>query len=293
MNRSRGGDGVKGFSLRSRFIFTALAGVALVYTLVPFLWMIINSTKSNADLFSTASFALGDNNFLVNMGQLFTHDGGIFSRWLLNTLFYSTTAALGATALCFLAGYAFSKWSFPGRSWLFSAIVIVIMIPNTALAIPTYQMLSAFNLVNNPLALILPSLLNPFGLYLMKLYIDGALPDEVLDAARIDGASEARILRSIVPRIVTPGLATVFLLSFVATWNNYLLPLLVFTDSQLYPVTLGLTTWNRQSIIPLSTDQAIFPLVILGSLVSVIPLIVAFTFLQRFVKSGLAVGAVR
>ena len=265
-----------------------------LYVLMPIYWLLVNSTKSTSDLFATFGFWFSDTpQFFQNVRDVLSHDDGIFLRWMGNTVWYSFAAAAGATVLAFIAGYAFAKWQFRLKDALFWTVLAAIMIPGAALAVPTFQLLSSLDLINTPWAIILPSIVNPFGLYLLRIYVDSAVPDEMIDAARIDGAGEARILRSVVARVVSPGLATVFLLSFVATWNNYLLPLLVLTETELQPVTLGLTNWNRQSLFPTTGSEVLYSLVVTGSLLSIIPLIIAFAFMQRFLRSGLTIGAVR
>ncbi|QJU55039.1 carbohydrate ABC transporter permease [Herbiconiux sp. KACC 21604] len=277
---------------------SALATVVFIgfalYILAPMLWLVINATKSNSQLYTSFGFWFSDTPQLwQNIVDVFAQRDGIFLRWMGNTLLYSTASALGATLVCFLAGYAFAKWEFRGRSALFWTIMAAMMVPTTALAIPTYQMLSGAGLVNTPWAIILPSIASPFGLYLMRLYTASAVPDELLDAARVDGAGEPRIISGIVLPIVSPGLATVFLISFVNTWNNYLLPLLVLNDVNMYPVTLGLTGWNNQATFPAAGSTVMYPLVITGSLLSIIPLIILFLFMQKYLRNGLTLGAVK
>ncbi|HWE61881.1 MAG TPA: carbohydrate ABC transporter permease, partial [Chloroflexota bacterium] len=160
------------------------------------------------------------------------------------------------------------------------------------LAIPTYLLLSQVGLINTPLAVILPSLVNPFGVYLMRIYTEQALPDELLDAARVDGANEFRIFVSVVLRIVAPGFVTVLLFSFVGTWNNYFLPLLVLSKPDFYPLTVGLASWNSLSSGG-GGSQILYSVVLTGALIAIVPLIVAFLLLQRYWQSGLAIGGVK
>ncbi len=205
---------------------TAFLLVFLVYFLLPFFWLIVSATKTNPDLFT--SFGLwfaSDFNFFNNLGDLFTHDGGVFLTWVWNTAYYATCGAVGAALIATIAGFAFAKFQFPGRTLVFAIILGSIMVPSTALAIPTYLLLSKIGLINTPLAVILPSLASPFGVFLMRIYAEQAVPDELLDAARVDGAGEMRIFWSVALRILVPGFVTVLLFSFVATWNNYFLPL--------------------------------------------------------------------
>jgi multiple sugar transport system permease protein len=267
--------------------------VFLVYFLLPFFWLIVSATKTNPDLFT--SFGLwfsSDFNLFSNLGDLFTRDSGVFLTWLWNTAYYATCAAVGASLIATIAGYTFAKFRFPGRTLVFAIVLGSIMVPSTALAVPTYLLLSKVGLINTPLAVILPFLVSPFGVFLMRIYAEQAIPDELLDAARVDGAGEMRIFWSVALRILVPGFVTVLLFSFVATWNNYFLPLLVLSDPTYYPLTLGLASWNAQASAN-GGAQLLFTLVLTGSLISILPLIVAFLFLQRYWQGGLTLGSIR
>lgn len=265
----------------------------LVYFLLPFFWLIISTTKTNSELFSTFGLWFApDFNLFTNLGDLFTRDGGAFLGWLWNTTYYAITCAVGATLFATIAGYVFAKFRFPGRTLLFAIVLGSIMVPATALAVPTYLLLSKVGLINTPLAVILPALVSPFGVYLMRIYADQALPSELLDAARVDGAGEWRIFWNVALRILAPGFVTVLLFSFVATWNNYFLPLLVLSDPNYYPLTLGLASWNAQASAN-GGAQLLYTLVVTGALVSILPLIIGFLLLQRYWQGGLTFGGVK
>jgi multiple sugar transport system permease protein len=266
--------------------------VAVAYFLLPLVWLVIASTKSNADLFSTFGLWFGHVNLLSNLHDVFTFQGGIFGVWIRNTVFYAVVSAVGAALLASMAGYAFAKLRFPGATALFSVVIGAIMIPMTALAIPTYLLFSKMSLTDTPLAVILPSLVSPFGVFLMRVYAADAVPDSLLEAARVDGAGEARIFVSVAMRLLAPGFVTVLLFQLVATWNNYFLPLIMLNNSHLFPLTVGLAQWQSTAAAG-SGSQALFSMVITGSLVSVVPLVVAFLFLQRYWQSGLATGGVK
>jgi multiple sugar transport system permease protein len=167
-----------------------------------------------------------------------------------------------------------------------------VMVPTTALAIPTYLMFSELGLTNNPLSIILPSLVSPFGVYLMRIYAEAAVPSDLIEAARIDGAGEFRIFGRIAFRLLAPAFVTVLLFNFVATWNNYFLPLVMLSEPRWYPLTVGLAQWNSQATASGGATSA-FTTVITGSLISVVPLIIAFVFLQRYWQSGLGAGGVK
>ena len=278
---------------RKRGVNTALLFIFLIYSFLPLFYLIVSSTKSNAELFSTFGLWFTSSFHLFsNLQEVFTHDGGIYLTWLWNTAYYSIVSAVGATFLSTIAGYAFAKFRFRGRTLLFALILGSIMIPQTALAIPTYLLLSKVALVNTPLAFILPSLVFPFGVYLMRVYAEQSIPDDLLDAARVDGAGEFRIFFRVALRILAPGFVTVLLFSFVFTWNNYFLPLIVLQEPALYTITVGLDAWNSQASAG-GGAQALFPLVITGSLVGIVPIIFAFLFLQRFWQGGLTFGSLK
>jgi multiple sugar transport system permease protein len=266
----------------------------LLYFLLPLFWLVVSATKTTSDLFSTFGLWFsGDFSLLRNVHDTFTYDGGVYGRWMLNTLAYSVVSAGGATLLAALGGYGFAKFRFRGNNALFGVVLGSIMVPTTALAIPTYLLFSKFGLVNTPWAIILPSLVSPFGLYLMRVYAQDAVADATLEAARLDGAGELRIFFQVVLRSLAPGLVTVLLFTLVATWNNYFLPLIMLNDPKLYPITVGLSAWSSQAVGGSGSSAELLALVVTGSLLSVIPLIAAFLMLQRYWQSGLTAGGVK
>ena len=274
-------------------LLTLVMLLCVAYFLLPLVWIVVASTKSNADLFSSFGLWFADDfNLVQNLQDVFTSQGGVFNKWLRNSVIYAVVSAVGAAVLATMAGYAFAKFRFPGGSLLFSIILGAIMIPSTALAIPTYLLFSKVDLVNTMWAVILPSLVSPFGVYLMRVYAEGAVDSSLLEAARVDGAGEGRIFLSVVLRLLAPGFVTVLLFQLVATWNNYFLPLIMLNSSDLYPLTVGLAQWQATSAAG-SGSQALFSTVITGSLVSIIPLVVAFLLLQRYWQSGLTAGGVK
>lgn len=271
---------------------TLFMTVFLIYFLLPLAWLIIAATKDNQQLITTFGLAFDHFNFFSNFHQLVTLDGGEYVTWLRNTALYAVVSSGGAAMLCALAGYGFAKFHFRGKEALFWLVLGAVMVPQTALAIPTYLMFAKVNLTNGPFAVILPSLVSPFGIYLMRIYAEGAVPDTVLEAARSDGASEARIFFQISFRLMAPGFVTVLLFTFVQTWNNYFLPLVMLSNPNWYPVTQGLAIWNSQASAG-GGAQLLFSVVITGALIAIIPLILAFLLLQRYWQTGLATGGVK
>src|ERR1700730_16284577 len=198
---------------RINLIPTIILMVGALYCVLPVLWILIASTKSNNELFSTPPFVPSfHGGFASNMRALFAYNHGIFARWALNSVIYAVGGAALSTIVCGCAGYALGKYRFPGSVWLFRIIVAAVLLPQIMLAIPQFLLLAKFGLTNNYAAVILPQLVSPFAIYLCKIYAEAAVQDEVLEAARVDGGSEWRIFLSIGARLMSPALVTVFLL---------------------------------------------------------------------------------
>lgn len=271
-------------------------GLLVVYFLTPFWWVIVNSSKSSAGLFGggSALWFADDIDYLGNLVQLFTYSGGIYATWLFNSAMYAFVGGIGATVLAVLAGYGFAKFRFAGRGFGFAILLGAVMVPTTALVIPTFILFSQWGITNTIWAVILPTLLNPFGVYLMNVYARDAVPDELLDAARVDGAGEFRTFLQVAVPLMRPAIITVLLLSIVSSWNNYFLPLAMLSDNRLFPVTVGIGLWqSTASTYGAAGGESLWSIIILGSLVSVIPLIIAFLSLQRYWRGGLAIGSLK
>ena len=264
-----------------------------LYFLIPFLWLVISSTKSQADLFGTFGLWFAPHfNLFTNLQSLFTYNNGIFGRWLLNTLLYAGVGSVVGTFLAAMAGYALAKYVFRGRNAVFSVILGAILVPASTLALPLYLMMSSVGLTNTIWAVLLPSLVNPFGVYLSRIYASSSVPDELLEAARIDGANEFGVFR-IALYLMTPALVTVLLFGFVGIWTNFFLPLVMFSDPNLFPVTVGLQSWNVTGANAGANSQTIYNLIVTGALVSSIPLLIGCIILQRFWRGGLGAGSVK
>jgi multiple sugar transport system permease protein len=291
--RAAGRDRPTGPRRRKSVVLTALTTLMVIYSLIPLCWLLINATKTQDGLFTSFGLWFDDGKFALwdNLRDTVTYNDGIFLRWLGNTLLYVVAGAGGATLLAVLGGYGLAKFDFPGKRGVFATVIGAVAVPGTALAVPTFLMFSKLGLTNTPWAVIIPSLISPFGLYLMWTYATEAIPDEILEAARVDGASEFRTFFTICVPLLAPGIVTVLLFSMVATWNNYFLPLIMLKDPDWYPLILGLNAWNDQATT--AGGQAVFNLVITGALLTILPLLAVFLLLQRYWQSGLAAGSVK
>ena len=265
----------------------------LAYFLLPLIWLFISSTKTNAGLFSSFGFWFDkDFSFFQNLQDLFSYDHGAFAVWMQNTAIYAIVASVGSSLISALTGYAFSQYRFAGRDLLFGVVLASVFVPATVFAVPLYLLISKSGLSGSLWAVILPSLVSPFGVYLMRIYSEQAIPQDLIDAARVDGAGEFRIFATIAFRLLAPGYVTVLLFAFVGAWNNYFLPLLVLSKSELFPLTVGLAYWNSLASQP-GYAHVLYILVITGSVIGTLPIMVLFLFLQRFWQNGLALGSIK
>lgn len=267
---------------------TSLLLLGAFYCLLPVGWVLVAATKSRAELFTTTALAPGSG-LLGNLSDLFAYREGIFWVWMLNTALYAGLGAALSTLVSVVSGYALAKFEFPGRGTIFTILIGGILVPTVVLAIPQYLMLSKVGLANTYWSVLLPSILSPYGIYLARIYAGAAVPEALLEAGRIDGAGESRLLRVVALPLMGPGMVTIFLFQFVAIWNNFLLPFIMLADDGRFPLTVGLYTL----LVTGANQPALYNLVITGAMLSIIPLIALFLTLQRYWRTDLADGAVK
>jgi multiple sugar transport system permease protein len=277
---------------RSSWLLTVFMLICVGYFLLPLFWLLVASTKSNADLFSSFGLWFAEFNLFENIRTVLTTQDGVFITWAINSLIYAVVSAVGASFLATAAGYAFAKYDFPGDTAIFAIILGAVMVPSAALTVPTYLLFARAGLTDTYWAIILPSLATPFGVYLMRVYAADAVDSALIEAARVDGVGELRIFFTVAFRLLLPGSITVLLFSLVATWNNYFLPLIMLNSEDKFPLTVGLALWQSTAAAG-SGSQALFSTIITGSLLSIVPLVIAFLLLQRYWQSGLATGGVK
>ncbi|MEK0097333.1 carbohydrate ABC transporter permease [Streptomyces sp. NPDC056002] len=275
--------------LLGRTTVNVVVAISVLYTMLPALWLVLAAGKSRDALFSSNILSFKDFSFVQNVKDLFAMDGGLYSRWYGNSLLYAVLGAALGAMISVACGYAFDKYHFRHKEKLFGLVLAAVMVPQTVLALPLYLIASATGVVNTFWSVFIPVLFNPFGVYLGRIFAQGYVPDEVLEAARVDGAGELTTYVRVSLRMLGPGLITVFLFQLTAIWNNFFLPMVMLSNQRLYPVSLGLFQWNSQATV----SPEYYPVVIMGSLLAVLPLVLAFVFLQRFWRSGLTAGAVK
>ncbi|MEV2217046.1 carbohydrate ABC transporter permease [Streptomyces sp. NPDC050997] len=280
--------GKAGRARRTAWVPTLVLILGTLYCLVPIAWVVIAATKNRSELFSTFSFAPGTG-FLDNLGDLTAYRDGIYWQWMANSAFYAGVGALLSAAVSAAGGYALGRYSFRGREAIFKMILAGVLVPSVVLAVPQYLLLSKTGLADSYWSMLLPSILSPYGVYLVRIYAAASVPTELMEAARMDGASEWRIFSRIAVPMMMPGLITVFLFQFVAIWNNFLLPFVMLADDTKFPITLGLYTLLAQG----ASQPALYTLVITGCLLAILPLIALFLVIQRFWSLDLLSGSIK
>ncbi|MFH8802011.1 carbohydrate ABC transporter permease [Streptomyces sp. NPDC017936] len=259
-----------------------------LYCLLPVAWVVIASTKSGRELFSTFTFLPGTG-FADNIGDLNAYRDGVYWKWMGNSALYAGVGALLSTCVSAVSGYALATYRFRGRETLFNVLLAGVLMPPIILAVPQYLLLAQADLTDSYWSVLLPQILSPYGVYLSRIYAAAAVPGDVVEAGRMDGAGEWRIFTRIALPMMVPGLVTVFLFQFVAVWNNFLLPYIMLSDDERFPITLGLFTLLEQG----SNQPALYTLVITGAFLAVIPLVALFLVIQRFWSLDLLSGAVK
>lgn len=261
---------------------SALFGCA-VLALLPLLWMLSVSFMPPGAASSLPPPLLPAHPTLGNYRELFAHAG--MGRYVFNSLLVSTAIAALALACNLMAGYAFAKLRFAGRERLFQALIGALVIPAQVAMLPLFLLLKYAGLVNSYAGVIVPGIATIFGIYLVRQYARG-VPDELLEAARIDGAGEWRIFVQIVLPLLKPIMVTLTVFTFLAAWNDFMWPLIVLTGQEHYTLPLALASLAREH----SEDSE---LMMAGSVVTVLPVIVLFLAMQRYYLEGLLLGSVK
>ncbi len=271
---------------------TAALLLAAVYVIAPIYWLVVASSKNAGQLFNTSTFLPPAHlNWISNLRSLFSYNSGDFKWWFLNSAVYAIATASLATAVSTLAGYGLAKYRFKKRGAILGVVLGALVVPGTALVVPLFLLEHDFHLTNSYEGVILPLMVYPFGVYFMSIFSADAVPDTLIDSCRMDGAGEFRTFWQIGRPILMPGMVTLFLLSFIGTWNNYFLPLVLLGTESRFPLTVGLGAWASDLSLA-GAGQPLYPEVIIGSLVSVLPMLILFPFLQKYVARGLTLGAI-
>jgi len=250
--------------------------------LFPMYWMVQTAVTPENEILTIPPTLFPSRITWENSERLFRV--GLVPRWIVNSLIIAGSVMVLGVFISSLAGYAFAKIPFPGRRVLFAAVIATMLIPGEVTLLPSFLLLSRMGLRGTLWSVILPSLVMPFHIFLFRQYIS-TIPDSFIDAARIDGASEARIFLHVILPMSRPVLAASSIFIFVGTWNSFLWPLVMLDDPRMYPLTVGLTTLQEQHI-------AAFGLQMAGATVAAVPMIIVFFLFQKHFIKGLGAGGV-
>ena len=254
------------------------------FMIFPFVWMVVSSFKPFEEIFGGASF-LPQHWTFHNYVSFFEQRNAARSMW--NSFYIATSATLLALLLCSMGGYGFAKYRFPGRGFFFGFVIATLAIPFAVTLVPLFVMMrNTFHWIDTPWSLIIPGAANAFGIFFMRQYML-SLPDELLDAARVDGASELRIFARIVLPLTSPALIALGIIFFIASWNNFLWPIVVLPSPDHW--TLPLTLRSLQG----PPGRTPYDVLMAGSVVSTLPLIVLFLVMQRRLIAGIMAGTVK
>jgi multiple sugar transport system permease protein len=261
---------------------------AAAYFLLPVVWVAFSATKSTGELFTTPSFAAGAN-LADNLVELFRYEEGRFSLWLANSFLYSVAGAALSTLFSAGAGYALAVYQFPGKRAIMVGLVGGVLLPGITLTIPQYMLFAQLGLTNTYWAVLIPVSITPFGIYLAYVFARASVPQEMVEAARVDGSGEWRSFRSIGLPLLVPGLVTIFLLQFIGAWNNFLLPYIMLDEPDLFPITVAMYLMLHRG----GSEPVLYSLAVAGSAVAIVPVIAFVLILQRFWRLDLVSGSIK
>jgi multiple sugar transport system permease protein len=278
------------------FSAVVLLFFAVVFAL-PIVWLLLAPTKSATELTGQAPFSFGSLATIAdNFARLSQFQNGIVWQWIGNAALYTSVSLVITLLVSIPAGYALAMAKFRGRGPLLIVTLVIMLIPNTALVLPIFLEISALKLVGTPLAVILPFSFFPFGVYLTHIYFTTSVSQDLLNAARLDGASELRVFVSVALPLATPVVALVGFFNLVGNWNNYFLPF-VMEPGRKAPIQVGLAEllsnvplFNPTSAASVTLD---LPVMALATLLSIAPILIVFLFSQRFLVEGMTAGGTK
>ncbi|WP_248579579.1 carbohydrate ABC transporter permease [Nocardioides sp. InS609-2] len=262
----------------------AVMAAGLVLVVIPFVWMLLSSFKPEAEVRAVPPTWWPETITMDNYTQLFTQLD--FPRFFMNSAIVAVAVAAGNMVFCSMLGYALAKLDFPGKKAVFGVVLGTLMVPGVVTFVPLFVLTTNIGLTNTLPGMILPFLAGPFGVFLMRQFI-ASLPDELIQAARIDGAGELRIFFSIILPLCGPAVATLGVLTFLASWNNFLWPLVVATSEDKYTLPVALALYA------VGQNATKYGLLLAGAVVVVIPVLAVFLLLQRRIMQGIAMTGIK
>lgn len=258
--------------------------IGLVLTLMPFIWMLLGSFKTQGELLQRPITWWPEQATLDNYSRWLTQLD--YGQFFFNSVVVALVVVAGNIVFCSMVAYALAKLEFPGKRVLFALVLLMLMVPGVVTLVPMFVLVANMGLVNTYPALILPFLAGPLGVFLMRQFIMG-VPDALLEAARIDGAGEFRIFLRVVMPQCGPAVATLAILTFLGSWNNFLWPLVVAQTEQMYTLPVALSLYS------VGSNGTYYGLLMAGSVLVVTPILILFLFLQRYFVQGITMTGLK
>ncbi|MCU1526717.1 MAG: araQ 3 [Frondihabitans sp.] len=275
---ARSGEEVTSAKVRASLLIALVLGAVVV--ILPFVWVFAGSLRTTADIRSDPGAWFPSAVTLANFVHLFTLNN--FATYFVNSLVVAGLVVAGNLVAASAAGYALAKLDFAGKRLAFAAVLAAVMIPFTATFVPQFVVTVNLGLVNTLLGIALPSMVLPISIFIVRQYAT-SIPDELIEAARIDGAGELRIFARIFLPLAGPALATTTIMSFLFSWNNLIWPLVVAQSATTYTLPVGLAATSQAA-----NHSADYGLILAGAVVVMLPVLVLFLFLQKYFVQGLA-----
>lgn len=263
------------------YIVLAVIGIVWIF---PFLWMALGSLKTQREILAKPPKLMPEHATLANFSQWFTQLN--FGSYFTNSLIVAVITVLGNMVFCSMVGYALAKMKFAGKNILFGAVMVTLMVPSVATFVPLFVIISNMHLANTYAALILPFLCQPIGVFLMCQFI-GGIPDALMEAARVDGAGELRIFFQIILPQCGPALATLSILTFLSSWNNFLWPLVSAQSEEMYTLPVALSLYST------GQNATNYSVLLAGAVLIITPILLLFVFLQRYFIQGVAMTGIK
>lgn len=264
-------------------IYIILSFISLIWVF-PFLWMALGSLKTQREILAKPPRLLPDHATLANFTKWFEQLN--FSTYFTNSIIVAVITVLGNIIFCSMVGYALAKMQFRGKNIVFGAVMVTLMVPSVATFVPLFVIIANLGLSNTYAALILPFLTQPVGVFLMRQFMTG-IPDAIIEAARIDGAGELRIFFQIVLPQCGPAIATLSILTFLSSWNNFLWPLVAAQSDSMYTLPVALSLYST------GQNATNYSVLLAGAVLIITPILLLFIFLQRYFIEGVAMTGIK
>jgi multiple sugar transport system permease protein len=268
----------------------------IVFFATPIVWLLLAPTKSTNQLSYFNPLAFGSLSQLgTTANNLLSYQNGIIWAWFFNSVWYTLVSVSIALVASIPAGYALAKFRFKGNTVILFVTLLTMIVPAAALILPLYLEMSAVGMVNTPWSVILPGTFYPFGVYMIYLFAKNAIPDSIIEAARLDGASEFGILMRIFVPLARPAIIMIAFFAIVGSWNSFFLPFIMLTSANLQTLQTGLEALVSATGAlgggNLSNIAIHAPEVAFATLLSILPILLVFLFAQKYLAAGQAAGA--